>query len=312
MNKKILALVLVFSIMFMAAECGKTQTKVTGGTFISGTDGVKISFKDTMVSEFQQSDSVPVNIILQNKGENDLIAGEAKVKLFGVDLANFGLSSAKSYKGTSGALKKVSSINPEGSEQEVNFGNMKYAQQVVGSDISYTLRAKVCYPYKTEVLAGVCMTSKEFEKVETGICSLAGEKIVKGDVSSAPVQITSITQETRGSEQVKFSVKIENKGDGNIYSITSNCDELDKDSIKALDKKNKVTYEVLAPRDVKCGSAEASKGEITLVAGEKGATSYTLTCWKNVDDVYEDKLNIRLSYIYISETTKEIKIYKTL
>jgi len=312
MNKKVLALMIVFSIMFIAVQCGKTQTKTTGGTFISGTDGVKISFKDTMVSEFQQSDSVPVNVILQNKGENDLIAGEAKVKLFGVDLANFGLSSAKSYKGTTGALKGISSINPEGSEQEVNFGNMKYAQQVVGSDISYTLRAKVCYPYKTNALSGVCMTSKEFEKVETGICSLSGEKITKGDVSSAPVQITSITEETRGSEQVKFNIKIENKGDGNIYSITSNCDELDKDSIKALDKKNKVSYEVLAPTNVKCGSAEASKGEITLVAGDKGASSYTLTCWKTVDDIYEDKLNIRISYIYISETSKQIRIYKTL
>lgn len=311
MDKKNLALVLVFSIMFMAAQCGTTQQTTKGGTFIGGTDGVKISFKSTMVSEFQQSDSVPVNIVLTNKGENDLGIGEAKVKLFGVDLANFGLSGAKTYKGTSGALKKVSSINPEGSEQEINFGSMKYIQQVVGNDISYTLRAKVCYPYKTYVFSGVCMTSKALETVGTGTCSLTGEKIAKGDVSSAPIQITSITEETRGSDQIKFNIKIENKGDGNVYSATSNCNDLE-DTIKALDNKNKVTYEIIAPSDIKCGSAEASKGEFTLVADSKGATSYTLTCWKSVSDVYEDKLNIQLSYIYISETTKQIKIYKTL
>src|SRR3990167_8667458 len=139
MDKKILGLIIVISIMFMAAQCGTKEPTGTGGTFSGGTEGVKISFKDTMVSEFQQSDSVPVNVVLQNKGEDDLNAGETKVKLFGVDLANFGLSSAKTYKGTSGPLKGVSSINPEGSEQEVIFGSMKYAQPVVGNDISYTL-----------------------------------------------------------------------------------------------------------------------------------------------------------------------------
>ena len=312
MDKKILALVLVFSIMFMGAQCSTTQQTNTGGTFIGGTEGIKISFKDTMVSEFQQSDSVPVNVVLNNKGENDLGIGDAKVKLFGVDLSNFGLTSAGTYKGTSGLLKKVSSINPEGSEQEINFGDMKYAQQVVGNDISYTLRAKVCYPYKTNALSGVCMTSQALSKVGTNICSLSGEKVAKGDVSSAPIQITSITEETRGSDQVKFNIKIENKGDGEVYSVTSNCDGLDKDSIKALDNKNKISYNIVAPTDIKCGSDETSRGEITLVADSKGATSYTLTCWKPVSDVYEDKLNIQLSYIYVSQSTKAIKIYKTL
>lgn len=318
MDKKILASLLVFSIMFIAAQCGTTQPTNTGGTFSGGTNGVKVSFKDTMVSEFQQSDSVPVNVVLTNKGENGLNAGDAKVKLFGLNLVNFGLTSAGLYKGTSGELKGVSSINPEGSEQEVSFGNMKYNQQVLGNDVTFSLatnnplRAKVCYPYKTNSLSNVCIKSEALGRAVTGSCSLDGEKLAKGDVSSAPIQITSITEKTRGSDQVQFNIKIENKGDGDVYSINSNCEELDKDSIKALDNKNKITYEIVAPINVKCGSAEASKGEITLIAGDKGATSYTLTCWEKVTDIYSDQLSIKLSYMYISQTTKDIKIYKTL
>lgn len=321
MDKRILALIIVISIMFMAAQCGTTQPTNTGGTFSGGTNGVKISFKDTMVSEFQQSDSVPVTVVLINKGENSLNAGDAKVKLFGLNLANFGLTSAGLYKGTSDALKGVSSINPEGSEQDVSFGNMKYNQQIPGEYITFSqsnsnpnpLRAKVCYPYKTNVLSNVCIRSEALGRAaETGSCSLDGEKVVKGDVSSAPIQITSITEKTRGSDQVQFNIKIENKGDGDVYSVNSNCEELDKDSIKALDNKNKITYEIVAPTDVKCGSAEASRGEFTLIAGDKGATSYTLTCWKKVTDIYSDQLSVKLSYVYISQTTKDIKIYKTL
>lgn len=307
MNKKAVALFLALSLLFIAAACGQTEKKA-GGTFSGGSDGILISFKETApVSEFQQKDSVPVTATLKNKGEFDLNSGEAKAKLFGLNLDNFGLSTAKTYKGSTGALKGVSSINPEGSEQEIGFGDLKYKLDMSGNEISYTLKAKVCYPYQTKTLTQVCMRSKQLETVDTTTCSLGKEKIVSGDVSSAPVQITSIMEETRGSDQVKFSVKIENKGGGKIYALGSNCDELDKDVIKAQDKENKVTYEVANPTDIKCGSSESSRGEVTLANNQ-----YTLTCWKTLSDVHVDTLNIKLSYVYVSETSKAIKIFKTL
>lgn len=304
MSKKLLALFLIVSLTFMAAAC-TTQTKESTGTFIGGAKGIDISFKETApVSEFQQSDSVPVTIILKNTGEYDLGTGVAKVKIFGVNLDNFGIIT-KTYKSASGPLKGVSSINPEGSMQEVKFENMKYKIDIPGNEVTYPLKAKVCYPYETKTFSTVCMRSKSLES-ETG-CSLDKEKIVSGDVSAAPVQVTSLMEETRGSDQVKFTIKIENKGSGEVYAANSDCEAMDKDSIKKLDNKNKISYEIVNPQGVKCGSSESNKGEITLVSN-----IYTLTCWKTVDSVIEDKLNIKLNYIYISETTKDIKIYKTI
>lgn len=305
MNKKLLALFLIVSLFFMAAQCGTTTKKESTGTFTGGSKGIEISFKDTApVSEFQQSDSVPITIVLKNSGEFDLGIGTAKAKIFGVNLDNFGIAT-KTYKGSTGPLKGVSAINPEGSQQEINFGNMKYKIEIPGNEVKYPLKAKVCYPYETKTFSTVCMRSKSLES-ETG-CSLDKEKIVSGDVSSGPIQVTSLMEETRGSEQVKFSIKIENKGSGEVYSANSDCETLDKDTIKKLDNKNKINYEIINPQGVKCGSSESNKGEITLVNNV-----YTLTCWKTVDSVIEDKLNIKLDYVYISETTKEIKVYKTI
>lgn len=310
MNKQIIALFLICSLLFISAECSSTAKRpTTSGGFISGTQGVTIAFKETApVSEFQQKDNVGVTLILKNLGESDLAAGSAKVKLFGVNLDNFGITT-KTYKGTSLPLRAVSNLNPEGSEQEVSFGNINYKLDIPSENVVYTLQAKVCYPYETKTFVNVCMRSKSLEK-EVG-CSLAegksGERIVAGDVSAAPIQVTSITEETRASDQVKFAIKIENKGNGKVYATNSDCESLDKDPIKKLDNENKIAYEIVNPTGVKCGSSETNKGEVTLVNNV-----YTLNCWKTIDSVYEDKLNIKLNYVYISDVSKDIKIFKTL
>ncbi|MDD5650350.1 MAG: hypothetical protein PHF86_08040 [Candidatus Nanoarchaeia archaeon] len=309
MDKKFIVLLLICSILFIGASCQTGTNTNTQGVFISGIKGIDISFKETApVSEFQQKDSVPVVLILKNLGGYDLGAGSAKAKLFGVNLDNFGITT-KTYKGTSLPLKGVSTLNPEGSEQEVNFGNMNYKLEVPGESVPYTFKAKVCYPYETKTYVNVCMRSKELEK-EVG-CALAegknGERIKSGDVSAGPIQVTSITEETRGNNQVKFAIKIENKGNGKVYAINSDCETMDKDTIKKLDSENKITYEITNPVGIQCGSAETNKGEVTLVNNV-----YTLNCWKTIDSVYEDKLNIKLDYVYISDTSKDIKIFKTL
>ena len=309
MNNKVLALFLIFSLLFVAAQCGTTTPKDTATTFIGGSNGVEIAFKETApIAEFQQTDSVPLTVVLKNKGESDLITGAAKVKLFWVNLDSFSIAT-NTYKGTSGPLKKVSSISPEGSEQEVNFENIKYKLQIPGNEVNYALKAKVCYPYETDTFASLCIRSKLLEK-EVG-CTLDegknAERIKTGDVSSAPIQVTSLTEKTRGSDQVQFAIKIENKGTGKVYTANSDCEALDKDTIKKLDSENKISYEITNPAGVKCGSSETNKGDITLVNN-----AYTLNCWKTVDSVYEDKLNLKLNYVYISDTTKNIKIFKTI
>lgn len=300
-KSSILILFVICSLVFISADCQNKKDPGTG-TFLGGTQGVTLAFKSSSpVSNFQQKDTVPVKVDLKNVGEFDLMAGEAKVKIFGINHANFGLESAANYKGTAGILRGKSEFFPEGGTQTIDFGSMKYKLPISG-DTPYKIWAKVCYPYETKATVNVCMTSTNLQDQTT--CSIAGEKIIARDVSGAPIQITSITQELRGANQVKFNIKIENKRAGKVFLPGSDCTKLEE-NIENLDKKDQVIIEFTNPTDIKCGQEDSNKATINLI-GNVG----TLICYKDVTNFYEEKLNIRLNYVYISEISKDIKISK--
>ncbi|MDD5133076.1 MAG: hypothetical protein PHD81_02900 [Candidatus Nanoarchaeia archaeon] len=303
-KSSILIFLVICSLVFISADCGG-KTPTGAGTYLGGTQGVTLAFKaSSPVPTLQQKDTVPVKVDLKNLGEFDLQIGEAKAKIFGINLANFGLTSAGNYKGTPGILRGKSEFFTEGGTQTVDFGNLKYSLPISGELEKYTLRAKVCYPYQSKATVNVCMTSANLQDQTTGICSITEEKVAAGDISGAPVQITSITQELRGANQVRFNIKIENKGGGKVFLSGSDCTKLEE-NIENLDKKDQVVVIVTNPTDIKCGQEDSNKATINLI-GNTG----TLICYKDVTNPYVEKLNINLDYIYISETSKEVTIYK--
>ncbi|MFA5176152.1 MAG: hypothetical protein WC413_02745 [Candidatus Nanoarchaeia archaeon] len=303
-KSSIIIFLVICSLVFISADCGGKKDP-GAGTYLGGTQGVTIAFKaSSPVPTFQQKDTVPVKVDLKNLGEYDLQIGEAKAKIFGINLANFGLTSAGNYKGTPGLLRKKSEFFPEGGTQTVDFGSLKYNLPISGELEKYTLRAKVCYPYQTLAAVNVCMTSANLQDQTTGICAIAGEKVVAGDISGAPLQITSITQELRGANQVKFNLKIENKGAGKVFLPEADCTKLEE-NIENLDKKDQVVVEFISPTDIKCGQEDSNKATINLIG-----TTGTLICYKDVTNPFVENLKISLKYVYVSETSKEVTIYK--
>lgn len=306
MNKKLVIGILLIIVMFTSAECGKKQD-TSAGAFLGGTNGVVMSFKETAPTDaFQVDDTVPVKVVLENKGEYNLNPGDAKVRIFGINPTNFNLEEASKYVSLKSSLKGADKeFFPEGGVQELDLGEIKYKLDVLGQE-NHVLRARLCYPYQTNGIVNICVKSSLLEETEEGICSIDGEKIVSGDISSGPVQVTSITEETRGRNQVKVNIKLENKGGGKIYSINDDCQDLEENSIKKIDSENKVIVKVLEPDKIKCGPEESSEVEVTLRDGQ-----YTLTCWKDVDNAYETKLKLELDYLYVSEISKELTIYSS-
>ena len=126
-------------------------------------------------------------------------------------------------------------------------------------------------------------------------------------ISAAPVQITSVMQETRGSDQVRFDIIIANSGTGNVYLADVSCEDLD-DEFKRLENKNKVMLEITRPLEVECrfeSGEDSNKGVVSLDNGEG-----ELSCWMDVDETYEDKLGIVLTYMYTDTTMKTVTIYE--
>jgi len=291
-------------VLFFISGCTQEPTTISS-TFMGGTEGISVEFKDIAPpSEFNQGEDVAVKVILKNDGEYDVVGGNAKAKIYGINVVDFGLSGE--YKSNVGLLRGMGEFLEEGGEQEIDFGNLNYNQEVTNSR-DFTIRSKVCYPYQTRAEIGVCIKSSTSEEAGETICSLSGEKVTTGSVSGGPIQVTSLTQETRGSNQVRFDIIVENQGGGNVYSEDVSCEELDDDMIR-LNNNDKLTLEILSPLDVLCSfrsGEDSSAGEIELDSNiEK------VSCWMDVEDVYDDILKIRLKYMYTDTTSKDITIFE--
>ncbi|MFH1209198.1 MAG: hypothetical protein V1663_00195 [archaeon] len=301
-NLSILFFVSVFVLLLFVNGCTK-KTTTTSTTFLGGTEGVKIEFKDVAPpSEFDQGEDVPVKVILKNNGEYDIVTGNAKAKIYGINLQDFGLTG--DYKSNLGLLRGKGEFLEQGGEQEVSFGNLNYNQPVINSR-DFTIRAKVCYPYQTNAEIDVCV--KASTSVDDTICSLDGEKIVTGGVSGAPIQITSLTEKSRSSDQVRFDILFENKGGGNVYTEDITCEELDDDMI-AMNNKNKFTLEIISPLDVKCSFRNGEDSNIGEVELENNIGQ--ISCWMDVEETYKDVLRIVLKYRYTDTTSKNIRVFE--
>ena len=300
------SILLFLTLIIFIAGCTPKENGTPAGTFIGGTEGVGIEFVSLAPpSSFSQDDQVSLRILLTNKGETRVQTGNAKARIFGINLENFGLQNI--YKSNLGPIEAQGEFTATGGEQEINFGQIRYTPSIINQE-SFTLRARLCYPYQTLVKTDVCIQSLISQESQSEVCSLTGEKVVSGSVSGAPVQVTSITEQTRGNDQVRIDIKIENKGLGEIYSIDSKCEDLD-DDIKRFDNKDKIKIKVKSPLDVKCGfrtGEPSSEGFVTLDENKAA----TLSCWKNVNEPIVDKLDLQLDYLYRDQATKQVIIYQ--
>ena len=175
--KNYIILMFLFLIIVLAG-CTKKEQPGTG-IFKGGIEGVSISFVNLAPpSSFSQDTSPKVKILLKNKGETKVQTGNAKVRIFGITHENFGLPNT--YKTTLGPLEPAGEFTKEGGEQEVDLGNIKYKLSIINQE-TFTLRARLCYPYQTIAKTDVCVQSLITQESRGEVCSLIGEKIKSGD-----------------------------------------------------------------------------------------------------------------------------------
>ncbi|MBS3172274.1 hypothetical protein J4438_01670 [Candidatus Woesearchaeota archaeon] len=302
--KKILVVILILAL-FIVAGCNKDV--VEDGPFVGGTNGVSISFQEgTPISEFVVEDSIPVKVVLKNSGENDVLTGQAEVKLYGLLMQEYSLD--ESYKVVNQniiGLKK--DVVEEGGEAVVDMGTLKYTG-VYSNSLEPVLKAKVCYPYKTISTITACASSREI--IEAGgesTCVIDGEKISTTKVSSSPMQVTSFTEQLSGKDSVTFRVVIENRGIGEVYKDDQTCTNLDIPVTKS-ESQDKIKFTV-TPEDITCTTYEGTQsnsGYIKLETGKK-----TLICNMKVNNAgsnYIRQININLDFKYMESVSKQLKI----
>ena len=192
----------------------------------------------------------------------------------------------------------------DGAERIVDMGTMKYSGSVTTS-LDANLKAKVCYPYRTEARINACALSRNI--IAAGgesVCEITGEKYSPTRGSSSPVQITSFTEALSGSNEIMFKIEVENKGTGSVYTNNAECSSLDGTTLD----KDKVYYKI-DQEDVVCTSfdgVESNEGYLKLSGGKK-----TLICSMPVENGgsgYSTELPIYLDFKYVESTSKDLTI----
>ncbi len=192
----------------------------------------------------------------------------------------------------------------EGSELLVDVGTMKYSGSVSTSS-EFDLKAKVCYPYKTEARIEVCALSRSI--ISSGgeeVCNIEGDKYSATRVSSSPIQITSFTEGLSGTNEILFRIDVANLGTGDVYQDTSECSNLATTTLE----KDKIHYRFEQP-DVVCISfdgSESNEGYLRLNDGRK-----TLICKMPVENTgagYTRELAIYFDFKYVESISKGLTI----
>ncbi len=307
--KKLFLMFVLAAILISSCETGDEKISVSTA-YVGGVNGVSLSFLESApLDEFVVGEDVPVKLTLRNEGEHDLSENSIELRLWGVDMASFGLSS--DYVSVESSLRGVQKgLIEEGAEKIVDMGSMNYDGTVVTS-LGVVLKSDVCYPYVTSSNLNLCMSSSSIENAEEEVaCNIGGNKVVEGSVSSGPVQLTSVTEQFEGSNRLVFKFKVENSGEGKVYRLGSSCSDL---VIASNQRLNEDIIHVTLPEDFLCFFSEgdeSNEGDIRLGSdGEK-----TLTCYVEVENQgfsFERNIDMSLEYKYIDTSSVDFTILES-
>ena len=298
---------LLFIGLTLSSGClKKSEVKETPkNVFAGGTEGLAISFQPGMPpSEVFEGSSFSIGIKVENKGEYEVAAENAKIYLSGIDPEAWDKTSSDFEIEITDDLTPVQKIGDTitpGAIVVPTVSDLKYIRDIPG-DTDFTLVAKACYNYQTVAMSSICIKENPFVQT-TGapeICKVTGTKPVYN--WGSPVHVESVEEIPMGvGEKVKlgFQIKIKNVGTGYTYT-KPDCTTLGASDINKL----KVTATMGSLNGTI--SRECNNKEVLLVDDEA-----TVLCSFEIEpaaEEYEDILFIKLDYGYAQQITKKIKL----
>jgi hypothetical protein len=295
--RKIIA-VIALLVMLTACTGGKTGETVDLGTpFVGGTAGISADFVDFRKDVFDGGgDPFDVVVKIENKGEATVKPERVRVKISGINPAEFHKMEADLMKTSPDELFKVTrdpqgNIIP-GAQTAVEFTGLNHFSPIAGAQVTLPLRADVCYTYTTEAVSKICVRENILAPEAGGICEINEDKPVVN--SGAPIQIGLVKETARGKDKVSFSFEVSNAGTGQVFERGSVCDR----STRAKENKVYLLVETGMP-GLQCTGLETTgtkaEGFTTLYDGKKIVTC-TQTVTSKTD--YEQQISIQAVYDY--------------
>ena len=295
--KKIILTILIISLLLLTA-CEEEQVQTTGGAFIGGTLGIVASFEPLSVEEegvytIFDTEEFSLDVLLENKGEENLLASKAKLRLLGPAQEDFqGIASWELL--NIEEIEKISEFNPDGGEEIVAFSpnaDATYTGQVTGfSDINWNLEYE--YEYKTHLIVDdVCFKG---DITDDKVCEVKEPKTFS--VSGAPITVTAVEQDAAGKGVILLKITVSNAGTGESTIVG---EEFDK-------RYDQLAFTISEPEKWECKSG-GRLNEARLVEGTAQIIC-KLTNPLSENDLYTKSVRLTLDYVYKELIQEKLRV----
>lgn len=307
MRRTLVAFIAILILLTACKGGGKEGQTVdlSASPFIGGTTGVVADFVDFRKDVFDGGrDPFDVVVKLENKGEYTVPASRVRVKISGMNPSEFGKLEEDLSKGPSDELVGTR-LDAQGNVLPttpvfVEFTGLNHFSLISGAQVSYPLRADVCYTYATRAVSKVCVRENILAPEPEGLCEINADKQVHN--SGAPVQVGTVRQSARAKDKIGFSFEVANAAAGQIYERGSTCDK----SSRAKENRVYVIVNTGMP-GLQCTGLSTTgtkaEGFTTLFEGKK-----IVTCTQAVTSRTDFEQQINVEVIYDYEEFKQTQI----
>lgn len=319
--KKILFVLGIIMMLFVSGcSSGSSGANKSGyelSSFNGGEDGLVFSFlENAPPSTVRDQGLQPFSIMfsIENKGEADVTANSAHIKLSGFNPADFNLADSSKEVGLLNGFKKQGDNVIPGGRGQVTYSNMKYVPALVSGTVPMKIYANLCYPYQTKAFAMICISGDTTPAIDTKVqdCEIDGNKEYAN--SGAPVKIENVQEYAYGESSVRIQFDIVHNPTSdlaNVYEIGSidndcNIGGVSASSAEAIFRKDKIKYTVESGLSgLNCEDLGSNTNTISLIENR-----YTVTCVQDTygQETYVKPITITLDYDYLDRISKEIGI----
>lgn len=305
--------VLLLLALLILASCSQQNQPAAGTPFLGGQQGLTIQFlPDSPPIDVYDGGQFPFNAVVkvQNQGEWLVPKDKIRVLLEGVRPEEFGSTPAAFRKNPPEDLiprrKEPQTGNIiESTPVFVEYNALNHQQPIVGSGLTYPLRAELCYNYGTIATSKLCSRSNILNPTASGVCVIDQQKTVYN--SGAPVIVSNLREVARGVDKIGFTFGIQHSGSGRIFKLQNDCDK----SLTVRSHENKVKVTVQSDiQGLTCESlgSNVAEGFVTLFNNQA-----TVTCTQTITNRadYEFPVRITLTYDYEDSATTAITVKRS-
>jgi hypothetical protein len=238
---------LIIVCLFLLA-CGQQQPEGSPA-FVGGSEGLRVDVIDgAPPAVVMDEGSTPFSVVvsLENIGEADVGPGTenpfVQSRLEGVKPSVFNLSEdalvQRLDRSLQGARRNIDGTILPGGVATLRYEGLSHPGPVVGSQ-TYSLRANVCYDYRTDASLKVCLgRDLQTRLQDASICAF--RQSIEPQSSGGPLQVVRADQSAVGRDTVQVNFAVENVGNGVFFNRADDSEKAcvdvsrNRDRFKAL------------------------------------------------------------------------------